>query len=141
MTSLGHVALRVKDFDRSVAFYVGQLGFEEMFRLNRDGKLWIIYIRVTDDQYIELFDEGVGDRAHAPEATGLNHFCLTVDDIDGVISGLAAAGVSLSRPKKMGLDDNLQAWVEDPDGNRIEFMQMMPGSLHMRAIARRTASR
>jgi hypothetical protein len=33
-----------------------------MFRLDRDGRLWIIYLRVTDDQYLELFSDAIGDR-------------------------------------------------------------------------------
>ena len=78
-----HVALKVKDIDKSLDFYVEKLGFPEMFRLERDGKLWIVYLRITDDQYLELVPEGVGERAAGREATGVNHFCLGVDDIDG----------------------------------------------------------
>ena len=36
----------------------------------------------------------------------------------------------------MGADGNWQAWIEDPDGHRIELMQMMPDSLQAKAIAR-----
>ena len=49
---------------------------------------------------------------------------------------LDAAGVPLTVQKKMGADGNWQAWIEDPDGNRIELMQMMPDSLQLEAIAR-----
>ncbi len=135
-TSIGHVAVRVKDFDRSLAFYVGKLGFSEMFRLDRDGRLWIIYLRVTDDQFLELFSDAIGDRAPATEAIGLNHLCLTVDDIDSIIDQLAAKEVALTRPKKLAIDGNHQAWIEDPDGNRIELMQMSPDCLHFEAIKR-----
>ncbi len=31
---------------------------------------------------------------------------------------------------------NRQFWIEDPDGNRIEFMQLSPDSMQMQAIAR-----
>lgn len=140
-TSIGHVAIRVTDFDKALAFYVGKLGFQEMFRLDREGRLWIIYLRVTDDQYLELFDEGSTPRAHAPEATGLNHLCLTVDDIDRVIAQLAALEIPLSRPKKLAMDGNYQAWIEDPDGNRLELMQMAHDSLHLQAIRRLAAAR
>ena len=58
-----HVALRVGDIDRSLAFYVGKLGFSEMLRLARDGRLWLVYLRITDEQYLELFPDGEGDRA------------------------------------------------------------------------------
>jgi lactoylglutathione lyase len=47
-----------------------------------------------------------------------------------------ARGVPLSQAKKVGPDGNLQAWIEDPDGNRIELMQMAPNGLQLQAIRR-----
>ena len=55
IVGIGHIAIRVKDIDRTLDFYRDKLGFKEMFRLERDGKLWLMYLRVTDTQYIELF--------------------------------------------------------------------------------------
>jgi lactoylglutathione lyase len=141
ITSIAHVAIRVKDIERSLDFYVNRFGFEEMFRLHRDGALWIVYLRVTDDQFLELFPDGAGDRAPNAEAVALNHICLSVTDMDQVIADLAAKGVPLSRPKKVGVDDNIQAWVEDPDGNRIELMQMVETCPQLAAIKRLAAAR
>ena len=135
ITQLAHVALKVKDMDRALDFYVKKLGFPEMFRLHRDGKLWIVYLRVTDDQYIELFPDGVGDRAPGRDTTGMNHLCLGVDDLDAVVAAVQKAGIKLTAEKKMGADFNLQAWIEDPDGNRIELMQIMPRAMQLEAIA------
>jgi lactoylglutathione lyase len=132
-----HVALRVRDIDRSLAFYVGKLGFSEMLRLERDGRLWLVYLRITDEQYLELFPDGEGERAAAATAVGYNHMCLAVPDIDVTLRELEAAGIPLYRPKMMGADGNWQAWIEDPDGHRIELMQMMPDSLQAAAIAGR----
>jgi lactoylglutathione lyase len=134
IAAIGHVAIRVKDIAKSLDFYVDKLGFKEMFRLERDGKLWIVYLRVTDSQFIELFPEAVGDRAPPAEAIGLNHLCLECGDIDVALADLAAHNVPLYRPKKMGADNNYQAWIEDPDGNRIELMQMGKDSMQARAI-------
>jgi len=136
ITSIGHVAIRVKDIDRSLDFYVNKLGFKEMFRLDRDNRLWIVYLRITDDQYLELFPEGHGDRSPAAEAVGFNHMCLAVDDIDAVIAQLEVAGVPLTRPKKVAVDRNAQAWIEDPDGNRLELMQLASDAMQLEAIAR-----
>jgi lactoylglutathione lyase len=36
----------------------------------------------------------------------------------------------------MGADGNRQCWIADPDGNRIEFMQMSPSCMQLDAIAR-----
>ena len=43
-----------------------------------------------------------------------------------MLADLAKAGIPIAREKQMGADGNLQAWIEDPDGNRIELMQMDP---------------
>ncbi len=138
---IGHIAIRVKDIDRTLDFYRDKLGFEEMFRLDRDGKLWLMYLRVTDSQYIELFPEAVGDRAPGREANGLNHLCLEVDSLDGALEELTRAGVTITREKQMGADGNLQAWIEDPDGNRIELMQMDPANMQNAALKRLKAGR
>jgi lactoylglutathione lyase len=139
VTAIAHVALRVRDIDRSLDFYVGKLGFAEMFRLDRDGHLWIVYLRITDTQYLELFPGGGGERAPGPNEIGPNHFCLEVGDIDAAISELADQGIDLTRAKKTAVDGNNQAWIEDPDGNRIELMQMSEECLQYRAIARLSA--
>ncbi|RUT28597.1 VOC family protein [Arsenicitalea aurantiaca] len=136
VSSIAHIAIRVKDFERAHDFYVGKLGFEEMLRLDRDGRLWLCYLRVTDEQYLEIFPDGEGDRAAGRDAVGFNHLCLSVPDIDQAIAELGAAGVPLIRPRAEGADGNLQAWIEDPEGHRIELMQMAPDSMQAQAIAR-----
>ena len=68
--------------------------------------------------------------------TAINHFCLECADLDATASALRAAGVTLTVEPKMGADHNRQCWIEDPDGNRIEFMQMGPNSMQVEAITR-----
>ena len=81
LTSLTHIALRVRDINRSLAFYTGKLGMQEMMRmLYNDGSLSIVYLKITDDQFLELFPDGAGDGVPEPGAVGLNHFCLRVVD-------------------------------------------------------------
>lgn len=142
ITGIGHVAIKVKDIDRSLAFYTGILEFPEMLRLKRDdGGLWLIYLRITEDQYLELFPNAEGDRAPGLNANGLNHFCLTVADLDDVVARVVEKGVTLYRPVKTGADGNRQAWLEDPDGNRIEFMEMHPDCLQFDGLKRLAAER
>jgi lactoylglutathione lyase len=136
VSSIAHVAIRVKDVASILDFYVGKLGMREMMRLDRDGRLWLLYLRITDTQFLEVFPEGVGERAADRDAVGYNHICLEVVDIDVALRELGAAGVPLVREKQMGADGNWQAWIEDPDGHRIELMQMMPDSLQAKALAR-----
>ena len=126
LNGIGHVALKVADIDRSLAFYRDRLGFAEMMRLDRDdGSLWLVYLRITDTQYLELFPGGEGARAPDAERTAVNHFCLECADLDRTAEALRAAGVALTVEPKTGLDHNRQCWIEDPDGNRIEFMQLL----------------
>jgi lactoylglutathione lyase len=139
ISSIAHVALKVRDLDRSLDFYSGKLGFQEMLRLDKpDGSpgVWLVYLRITDTQYLELFPEGQGDRAPGWNDTAINHICLGVDDLDTVLAHLETVGIPLLLPKKQAVDGNWQAWIEDPDGNRIELMQMMPDSLQYQAIER-----
>ncbi|TPW26508.1 VOC family protein [Pararhizobium mangrovi] len=136
ITGLGHAAIRVADTERTLAFYVGKLGFDEMMRLDDDdGGLMLIYLRITDDQYLEIFPDAEGTHAPDPQANGLNHFCLTVDDLDAVVERLRSNGILPTIEPKTGLDGNRQAWIADPDGNRIELMQMNPEGMQARAIA------
>ncbi len=139
VSSIAHVAIRVKDIDRTLDFYINKLGFSELLRLDRDGKLWLVYLRLTDDQYLEVFPDAEGTDVPGPEAVGYNHMCLAVPDIDKAVRELEAAEVPLIRPKIKGADGNWQAWIADPDGHRIELMEMSPEGMQAQAIARRRA--
>ena len=136
VSAITHVAIRVKDVERTLDFYTNKLGFAEMLRLDRDGRLWLVYLRITDEQYLEVFPEGEGERASEREAVGFNHMCLQVPDSEQTVLELDAAGVGLIRPKALGADGNWQCWIEDPDGHRIELMQMAADSMQAQAIAR-----
>ena len=46
------------------------------------------------------------------------------------------AGIPLLIGRKTGLDNNHQAWIEDPDGNRIELMQITPNAMQLEALSR-----
>ena len=136
-TGIGHIAIRARDLDPMLDFYTQTLGFAEMFRLHQDnGDLMLVYVRVTDEQYLEFFPNGVGDTAPPREAVGLNHLCLTVENLDATVAELTARGVPLARPVVTGRDGNRQAWIADPEGNRIELMEMSPSSKQAEAIAR-----
>ena len=137
ITGIAHVAIKVKDLDKSLDFYINKLGFPEMLRLHHDnGSTWLVYLRITDDQYLEVFPGAENDRAPGWNANGMNHMCLAVENIAGLVNQIEAAGIPLLMPLKLALDGNWQAWIEDPDGNRIELMEMAADSLQLKAIAR-----
>lgn len=136
ISAIAHWALKVADLERTLEFYREKLGFQEMLRLTLDNGQLLVYLRITDTQFVEIFPNGKGSEGPAEDAVAVNHICLQVPDIDAMIAHLEAKGIAIWRPKKLGLDGNLQCWVRDPDGNRIEFMQMLPGNLQEKAIAR-----
>jgi len=140
ISAIAHWALKVPDLDRTLAFYRDKLGFPEMLRLTLDNGQLLVYLRITDTQFVEIFPNGKGNEAPDEATTAVNHICLQVPDIDKMIAHLEAQGIPIWRPKKLGLDGNLQCWVRDPDGNRIEFMQMLPGNMQEKAIARLSSS-
>ncbi|MES0165885.1 VOC family protein [Mesorhizobium sp. M0027] len=56
ITGFGHAAIKVKDLDASLAFYRDKLGFPEMLRLhNKDGSTWLVYLRITEEVFLEIF--------------------------------------------------------------------------------------
>jgi lactoylglutathione lyase len=137
LAGIGHVALKVADVGRSLEYYRDRLGFSELMRLNhQDGSLWLVYLRITDTQFLELFPGGKGARAPGSDVTAINHSCLECDDLDATAAKLGEAGIQLTVQPKTGADRNRQCWIEDPDGNRIEFMQMSPDSMQAEAIRR-----
>lgn len=138
ITSLGHIAINVIDLDKSLDYYVNKLGFPEMLRLKRDdGETWLVYLRITDEQYLEIFPGAENDRAPKSWHTnGMTHMCWTIDDLDATCDRIKATGIKLLSEPKAGLDGNRQAWLEDPDGNRIELMEMHPDCLQYQAIRR-----
>src|SRR5215475_8553393 len=58
ITGLSHTALYCHDIEKSRAFYKDFLGFAEPFSLNNaDGTLKLTWIKINDDQTVELFPE------------------------------------------------------------------------------------
>ena len=133
--TLGHINFKTRDLRASIAFYE-TLGFQNFLELtDEDGKAWIVYLKFDDNLYLELTGGGVA-RSPGPEPTGFNHMCITVDNMDTALAELDAAGIKLMHAfvDKKGLDNNRGAWIEDPDGNRIELMEMAPDCVQYDAI-------
>lgn len=133
--NIAHVALQVRDLQASIEFYE-KLGFPEFLRLNRDdGEPWIVCMRVTDDFYFELFPGE--DNGTAPLGkTGVHHLSLQSANILETVAHLEKVGIPLTSPlkEKRGVDGNRGVWIEDPDGNRFELMEMAPNCIQYDAL-------
>ena len=125
---VAHIGLRTDNLDAARKFYHDQLGYAEAFQLNKpDGSLMLVYFKVNDHQYIEVFPGWKG-----PEQLVLSHIAFETDDARQLRDYLAAKGVKVPAALKTGIDGNLSFMIQDPDGHDVEFMQYMPGSLHSR---------
>jgi catechol 2,3-dioxygenase-like lactoylglutathione lyase family enzyme len=118
ITGVAHVALYVSDIGKSRAFYKDFLGFGEPFSLNNpDGSLALTFIKVNDDQYIELFP------GLKPGADRLNHIALVTDNAEAMRAYLGSRGVKVPDRVPKGRIGNSNFNVKDPDGHTVEIVQ------------------
>jgi catechol 2,3-dioxygenase-like lactoylglutathione lyase family enzyme len=125
---VAHIGLRTDNLEAARAFYGRQLGYEEAFKLDRpEGGLMLVYFKVNDHQYIEVFPGWKG-----PEQLVLSHIAFETDNAPQLRDFLASKGVTVPAAVRKGLDGNLSFMIKDPDDHDVEFVQYMPGSLHSR---------
>ena len=129
---IGHAAITVQDMEKSVAFYTQALGFTKAFEIPNpeNGNPWIVYLNICRGQFIELFYDGSEENPWKPELIGFNHLCFEVDDIHAAAQQVKDAGFAMDVEPLQGCDCNWQAWTTDPNGIRVELMQMDPRSPH-----------
>ena len=120
ITGLAHACFTVSDLERSIQFYRDGLGLTPAFDFRDDtGRRFGLYLHAGGRNFIELFEGALGERA---ENQSYRHICLEVDDIESTARTLRERGMEVS-PVKLGKDESYQAWITDPDGNRIELHQ------------------
>ena len=118
ITGFAHVCFIVTDLDASIAFYRDKLGLTPAFDFRNDnGARFGIYLHVGGRSFIELFQ---GQVAEPAAGQSFQHICLEVDDIEATVADLRAKGVEVGAVS-LGGDHSWQAWLSDPDGNRIEL--------------------
>lgn len=125
MMRFNHIALRVKDIEIMLDFYCEKLGLKEAFRIfNDDGSLRIVYIHISEGQYIELCLNGVSRTAFDDQRDiGFRHVCFTVEDIHATRQELENKGVIFESEILDMRDKNLAMYLLDPEGNKIEIVQ------------------
>ena len=129
---LTHAAIDVKDMEESLAFYEKALGFKKKFELADPdtGAPWIVYIQVCKGQFLELFYTKEGAESGPSPEVGFSHLCFCVESVEKIAEHLTKEGIHLDIPPCRGCDNNLQTWIRDPNGIRIELMEISPDSPH-----------
>ena len=122
-----HTMLRVRDLDKSIDFYTGHLGMKLLRRKDFDGGRFTLafvgYGDEADHTVLELTYNWDQDAAYdLGDAYG--HIAIGVPDIYAVCDGLEKEGVSIPRPPgPMKFSDTVIAFVEDPDGYKVELIE------------------
>ena len=122
-----HTMLRVGDLERSLRFYCDVLGMRLLRRNDYPGGRFTLafvgYGREDETAVLELTHNWDTDRYEI--GTGFGHVALGVDDVYRTCAELRQKGTRIVRepgPMKHGTTEI--AFVEDPDGYRIELIQV-----------------
>lgn len=121
-----HTMLRVGDLDRAIKFYTDMFGMKEIRRWDvPEGKFTNAFVGYGDEAThtvleftynygVEKYDIG----------TAYGHIAIGVPDVYKTCEDLRKAGAKITRepgPVKHGT--TIIAFVEDPDGYKIELVQ------------------
>lgn len=123
---LVHAGISTIDMDKSIWFYCDLLGGRIILEVEEPkGTPWIKTVQFPDGTCIELFYP----RKEFPLGTklGRNHSCFAVDNIELLFDSLTANHIQIIQDIKIARDGNKQMWCLDPNGYRVEFLQLIPG--------------
>jgi lactoylglutathione lyase len=130
---LAHVCFIVRKLQIGQDFYEHKLGFKPVFDFIDDkGKKFGVYLHAGERIFVELFE---GDHDGPVDRQSFRHVCLEVDDLAATVAQLKDKGIKVTDPA-LGTDHSWQAWLADPDGNKIELHQYTPESKQMKALGR-----
>lgn len=140
---LSYIAIRVSDLDRSLPFYRDLLGFKEISRFELEGPSPSAKLLGRDEvsvrarflerdgtrielQYLDLPASAELPRPRAQ--LGLSHIGLRISDFEKTVAKLVGGGAQLLEASRFSHPDlgSEVVIVEDPDGVRIELIEM-PG--------------
>ena len=126
-----HAGILVGNLEAATRFYGGILGCHETWRGNSltSTTLNWVNMRVPDgDNHVEFM---LYKELPAPDRRGsAHHICLVVPDIEKAVATLEARparkGYTREMKINLGVDNKRQVGLFDPDGTRVEMMEMEP---------------
>lgn len=115
--AIDHLVLTVTDVERSLAWYVEELGAEP-YRVDewRSGEVFFPSVRINAESIIDLL-------AGEPSGTNVDHFCIAVEptDLDAVKASGRFDVVDGPARRSGARGDGTSLYVRDPDGNVVEL--------------------
>ncbi len=117
-----HFTIPVKNLDRSEKFYTEILGFKKIGRTDR-----IVFMQAGDDYFNLTFSENpiaanAGNRHEIHSA-----FRVTPQTYEEVLKVMPAKGIEIFKQedRRAGVFVGRSAYIRDPDGNVIEFIDLV----------------
>ena len=121
-----HTMIRVGDLERSIRFYTEALGMQLLRRKDYPGGRFTLaflgYGSEAEGAVVELTHNW--DRTEYDLGDGFGHIAIGVDDIEGACRRVREQGGKVVRePGPMKHGTTVIAFLEDPDGYRIELIE------------------
>ena len=122
-----HTMLRVKDLTKSISFYTETLGMQLIRKQDfPDGKFTLAFVGygAEDSNTVIELTHNWDQHDSYDLGEGYGHIALGVPDIQSTCKDLRAAGANIVRePGPMKHGTTVIAFVEDPDGYKIELIE------------------
>lgn len=121
-----HTMLRVGDLEKSIAFYTDVLGMKVLRRKDYpEGKFTLAFVGYQDEVQGEVLELTHNwDIKKYDLGTGYGHIAIEVDNAYETCEEVKKRGGNVTRePGPMKHGATVIAFVEDPDGYKIEFIQ------------------
>tara|TARA_B100000989_G_scaffold297827_1_gene284894 strand:- start:52071 stop:52502 length:432 start_codon:yes stop_codon:yes gene_type:complete len=120
-----HTMLRVADLARSVAFYEQVLGMRLLRQMdNEDQRYTLVFLGYQDESEGHALELTYNwDTTSYDLGNAYGHIAIEVDDVYEACDKIRAEGGKISRePGPMKGGSTVLAFVEDPDGYKIELL-------------------
>lgn len=122
-----HTMIRVRDLDKSIDFYTRLLGMKLLRKKDYpSGEFTLAFVGYGDEETGTVLEltHNWGQKEPYDLGSGFGHIAIGVPDIYGTCEALAAEGVKIPRPPgPMKHGGSVIAFIEDPDGYKIELIQ------------------